>query len=278
MAFDLGDPIPLVFKTVDAAGNPANVGAAVLTITLPDGTTTLPAVAAPNPVGTYQPTTPYISVQAGRHGVRWVGTGANAQSYDDAFDVLPAEAGFLFSLADARAICRIPAGDNGNDELIRTYIGAVTVVVEYLCGKQIKTQVTQTYDGGNAGILLPSNLISVDTVIEAGVVLTPVQDYTVDTRSCILYRGSPMAVFSFIPGIQNISVMFTKGNPVIPANVQLGAELILRHFWQGTQQGNRPAFGSPDSSTEQTVNVLGYLIPHAAMSFLKASPALAGFA
>lgn len=277
MAFDLGDPIPLVFKTVDAAGAAANVTTAVLTITLPDGTTVLPTVGAPSPTGTYQPATPYISTQAGRASVRWVGTGTNAQSYTDAFDVLPSDPGFLFSVADARTILRIPATDTGSDELLRQYVGAVTAIVEFLCGKQVKQTVTQTYDGGNAGILLPSNLISVTSVVENTVTLATT-DYTVDPLACILYRGSPMAVFSFIPGIQNISVTFTKGNSVIAPNVLMGAELILKHFWSGTQQGNRPTFGQADTSTAQTTNVLGYLIPNVAMSFLKASPALPGFA
>jgi hypothetical protein len=183
----------------------------------------------------------------------------------------------LFSITDARAICSLPPGDTAKDALMTEYVNAVTLVVEYLVGRQTSTQVTQTYDGGNAGILLPSNLLSVDAVVEDTITLST-NDYTVDLRACIVYRGSPLAVFSFIPGIQNISVTFTCGKTTSPANVKTGAELILRHFWQNTQQGYRPSFGAPDSATVQTTNVLGYLIPNVAIAFLNASPPQPGFA
>jgi hypothetical protein len=183
----------------------------------------------------------------------------------------------VIGLTEARAICRIPTGDTTNDALLTQYAAAVCLVVDHLVGRQTSTQVTQKYDGGNAGILLPSNLISVDTVVEDTITLTTA-DYTVDLRACILYRGSPLAVFSFIPGIQNISVTFTTGVAATAANVLTGAELILRHFWQGTQQGARPQFGAADSSTVQVTNVLGYLIPNVAIAFLSASPPQPGFA
>lgn len=280
MAYDIGDVVPLQVTVADATGTPANATTVTLTLTLPDGTavtgTSSGTVTNPAP-GVYQFN--YPVVQAGRHRVSWAATGANASAFSDVFDAYPTDPGYLFSLADARAICRTAANDTSNDELLRTYIAAVTLVVEYLCGKQIKTSVTQTYNGGAAGIVLPSNLISVDTVIENTLTLTPNLDYTVDLRSCIVYRGSPLAVFSFVPGIQNITVTFTKGNVVIPANVLMGAELILRHFWQGTQQGPiRASFSEPDTAVSQTTNVLGYLIPNVAMTFLKASPAMPGFA
>jgi hypothetical protein len=191
---------------------------------------------------------------------------------------MPVAADAIFDLPGARAILRLPPSDSGNDDLICTYINAITAVVEHLSGKQFPVTVTQTYDGGSAGILLPSNTTVVTAVVENIVTLTPPGDYTFDPRACILYRGSPLAVFSFIPGIQNVSITFTKGNATVAANIITGSELILRHFWQGTQQGNRPAFGAPDSAVGKTTNVLGYLIPNVAISFLKASPPQPGFA
>ena len=272
---DIGDPVPNLAVTVkDPTGAPADAGAIVLTLTLPDATTTAPTVTHTG-TGAYSAT--YVTTLVGRYTVRWVATGANACTFADAFDVAPADPGGLFSISDARAILRLPAGDTGNDDLLRFYVAAVTAITEHLCGKQVKASTTRTFDGGSAGIILPSNLISVDTVIENTLTLAAT-DYTVDPVACILYRGSPLAVFSFIPGIQNITVTYTRGVTVIAPNVQAGAELTLRHFWQGTQQGNRPAFGAPDSAAAQQTNVLGYLVPNAAMAFFEASPPSAGFA
>jgi len=273
---DLGDPLPdLAIKVTDSAGLPADAGSVTLTVTLPDGTTSTPTVAHDG-VGAYSAV--QMATVPGRYLISWVAAAPNACTFKDVRDVASADPAFLFSLEDARQMLQLPAADTAKDELIRTYIGAVTVVVEYVCGKQTRTSVTQTYDGGAAGILLPSNLFSVDTVVENDLTLTPNQDYTVDLRSCILYRGSPLAVFAFIPGIQNVTVTFTKGNTVIAPNVQLGAEMILRHFWNGSQQGLRPQFGTPDTSTGQNTKILGYLIPNAAMTLLQASPRQPGFA
>ena len=118
MAFDLGDPIPLTFTTKDATGALAAVTTAVLTITLPDGTTVSPAVAAVS-VGTYAPTTPYLSTLAGLHRVSWVGSGTNAQSYTDVFNVRAVNAGQLISLAEARTALGTQPANTTKDEDLR---------------------------------------------------------------------------------------------------------------------------------------------------------------
>ncbi len=84
----------------DAAGQPANAGAVTLTITLPDGTTVTPGPIASTTPGVYD--YDYVTVQAGRHGVRWVATGANAAAFTDAFDVQPADGSPWISLADVK--------------------------------------------------------------------------------------------------------------------------------------------------------------------------------
>ncbi len=75
--YDLGDVASLAVAITDSAGAAANAGAVVLTVTLPDGTTVTPTVtnaATGSYTASYTPTLP------GRHGVRWVATGANASA------------------------------------------------------------------------------------------------------------------------------------------------------------------------------------------------------
>jgi len=165
MAFDLGDPIPLTFTTKDATGALAAVTTAVLTITLPDGTSVLPPVAVVS-TGTYAPTTPYISTVAGVHRVSWVGSGANAQDYADTFNVMAADPRLLISLADAKAGLGITG--TSKDEDIRSVIAAATPIMEDLCGPILRTTRTETYDGGTTQInLLWSPLISITSIIES---------------------------------------------------------------------------------------------------------------
>ena len=59
---------------------------------------------------------------------------------------------------------------------------------------------------------------------------------------------------------------------------QTAAQLILRHLWQGTQQGYRPQFGSPDTSVVEQQNIAGYLVPRMAVEMLRGRPANPGAA
>jgi len=270
MAFDLGDPIPLTFITKDAAGALAAVTTAVLTITLPDGTNVLPAVAAVS-TGTYAPTTPYISVQSGLHRVSWVGSGANAQDYGDVFNVLAANPRFLISLADARSALGTVATNTVKDEDLRSYLAAVTSIIEDVTGPILPlTGQVWTVDGGGSQVLLPSAVASVQSVTDTGVALTSGADYTVNLRSGIVTRGTLLYPFRFLPGVQNVTITYTVGGSTVPANVALAARIILRQLWLVSgQQGNRPAMGSPESVSSAPV---GFAIPNAALELLNSGP------
>jgi hypothetical protein len=98
----------------------------------------------------------------------------------------------------------------------------------------------------------------------------------VNLHSGIVVRGSVQQPYIFLPGQQNIVVTYNVGSGTIPPNVKLGARLILRQLWQADQQGQRPAFGSPDNDTVTTPS--GYLIGKRAYALLKSIPNLPGFA
>lgn len=275
MAIDLGDPVPLVFYTRDATGALASVTTAVLTITLPDGTSVTPAVAL-GAVGTYAPTTPYISVQSGIHRVSWVGSGVNAQDYTDVFNVLPADPRFLISLADARAALGTVAANTVKDEDLRWALAAVTPIIERKTGPILTATKTWTVDGGAAQILLPSAVTSVQSVTDTGVLLTPGADYTVNLRSGIVTRGTLLYPFRFLPGIQNVTTVYTVGGSVVSPGQAYAARITLRQLWLVSgQQGLRPSMGSPGAASGAPV---GFLLPNAALEALEPTPNVPGFA
>jgi hypothetical protein len=83
--FALGAVVPLEFRVLDADGDLAAPGGAVLTITLPDGTTSAPSLTSTE-TGIY--TCDYTAPAAGRYTARFVSSGVNAGAIEDVFDVM----------------------------------------------------------------------------------------------------------------------------------------------------------------------------------------------
>jgi hypothetical protein len=288
MAFDLGDPIPLTFLTKDATGNPANVTTAVLTITLPDGTSVTPAVGVPSPAGTYAPATPYLSTLAGIHRVSWVGTGTNAQSYTDVFNVMAADPRFLISLADARRGIRMSG--TATDEDLRDLIADVTPIMEYLVGPLLPVPRVETHDGGRGRItLLYSPLISVTSVIESygstyertlpaqnlfdGSTITA-YGYTIDLTTGLLTRRISGRESFFPDGRRNVQVSYTSGRAVIGGNILRATRYLIRHLWQ-LEQGIVPLVnGQPVPTTV----ILGYAVPNMVIEMVSGDARVPGVA
>jgi hypothetical protein len=272
MAIDLGDVWPLSVFITDDNGNAANATAVVLTITLPDGTTTAPTVTNPA-TGTY--TASYVTVQTGRHEVFWSATGTNACDYEDSFYVQPRHQ-LIISLAQARAGLRLPAGQTIDDEDLRELIAAATPVMEDLCGPIVSRTVTDTYDGGSTQIpLIQTPVVSITSVTETAgsgwvKVLTP-QDpttgtgfdafgYSVDLRSGIITRRAAGVAVPFITGIRNIQVVSVVGRANVPANLVRATRRLVRFMWQQEMQGQRPNGSTPESVG---TTPSGYLVPNA---------------
>ena len=291
MAYDLGDPIPLIFKTVDAAGAPVNVTAATLTVTLPDGTSVAPAVGLPSPVGTYAPSTPYVSSQAGIHRVSWVGTGTSAQAYSDVFNVLASDPRFLISLADARLGIGVTAANTMKDEDLRTYIAAATPIMEDIVGPILRATHVETYDGGAPSIaLLWAPMISVSSVVESygstvRYTLNPVDvfsgggtdayGYTVDLGSGLMTRRAAGVAIPFAAGRRNVQVTYISGRTSVTANVLLATRRLIRHLWQSEQQGFRPPMSGPDALTKTPS---GFAVPFAVIEMCAAATRAPGLA
>jgi hypothetical protein len=273
MAIDLGDVWPLSVFVTDVDGNAVNAGAVVLTITLPDGTTTAPTVT--NPVtGTY--TASYVTVQTGRHEVFWSATGANACDFEDAFFVQPQHQ-LIISLAQARSSLRIPAGQTVDDEDLRELIAAATVIMEDLCGPIVSRACDETHDGGYLTVrLLQAPAISVTSVKEsygAGYTRTltaqPLDGatfdafgYTVDLTDGILTRRMSGIAGPFMNGRRNIHVTYTAGRSIVRPNLIRATRRLVRFLWQQEMQGQRPNGQAPESMATSTTPS-GYLVPNA---------------
>ena len=281
MAFDLGDPIPLTFTTRDATGALAAVTTAVLTITLPDGTSVLPPVAVVS-VGTYAPTTSYYSTLAGRYRVSWVGSGANAQGYTDVFNVRPVDSGQLISLAEARTALGTQPANTTKDEDLRGVISDATPIMEDLCGSLLSKTRVETYDGGTSQInLLFAPLLSITSIIESygSNYIRPItgQDiftgsaldsfgYSVDLITGIVTRRAAGVAIPFAFGKRNVQITYVSGRTIIGGNILRATGLLVRQLWLlSGQQGLRPVMGSPDTNT--TI-IRGFAVPNAVIEMV----------
>jgi hypothetical protein len=278
MAIDLGDVATLAIQIKDSTGTLANAGSLVCTLTLPDGTTTTPSVSNPS-TGNYQIS--YLTVQVGRHSIRWVATGANAATYSDSFDVIAGDSGYLCSLQDLRDELNLTSTNTVHDDELRLYLSATTPIIEDLAGPQLRTTFTEQFDGGVQNILLRhAPITTVTTVIEywgsysftLTQAATPSDagqySFTVDAAIGTITRRTPSGAATFFAaGLRNIHVTYTVGSGNVPGNVRLAARRQAAHLYRTSQQGSRPSFGTGD--VELAVTPSGYAVPRSVIELVK---------
>lgn len=284
MPFDLGDAVTLTFATVSSAGLPANADTIQVTITQPDGSTVGPSTPTATGVGAYAFT--FVPTMAGRHLARWTATGAaiEAAGYSDAFDVEPADPGYLISVDDAKRFLRI-RGDADDDKL-REFVAAASAVATYYCGDLLPQTYTEAHDGGDEAIWLrhtPVQSISSLSEYLGNITYTLTNQplgqsvdswgYTLDDPAAgrVVRRSASGLVWRFAPGVQNVRVTYKTGTGMVPPQVRKGVEFVIRHLW-ATQRGPMPPAADPDS--EQTVPGIGYAIPNRAIELFETAPRL----
>ena len=259
MAIDLGDVYRLNYTNLSAAGAPVSADQVTVTVTLPDGTSLSPVVVAPTSTGVYL--YDYPTTQAGRHIARWVATGAGAGATADAFDVRPANPGYLVSLEDVKKQLNMTA--TTDDEELRRFLEAATQVVERHVGRAVvRREITEERLADGCLILNWPPVLSVSSVsrVDGSATWAPADLHT--TSSGIVRSLNGVALTGLV------AATYTAGMAIIPANYALAAMIIVQHLWQ-TQRGTA---GSPGVGGLETPGAgftsFGYAIPNRAMELL----------
>lgn len=275
MPFDLGDTVRLAAESRDAGGTLANATTVTLTITLPDGTTTSPTVTNP-PAQTGKYSVDYLTVQAGRHVLRWV-FGTPNSAHTDALDVREAVPPLILSLADAKAHLNITS--TTHDEELRGWIETTTKVIERFVGAVVRRTVTEDYDylpqfGARVLALRTTpaiSLTSVVAVLTSGIDVA-VADLDLDGASGIVRRldGGRM--------VGPLRITYTVGLTVVPANITHAARIILQHLWRTQHPPGRPQLGGDDYAVTEPIPGLGYAVPNRALELLEANRLAPGVA
>ncbi|MEH0442448.1 hypothetical protein QA811_01935 [Streptomyces sp. B21-102] len=266
---DLGAVYQVAVDVTDSSGAPADPASATLTIILPDGTTTSPAVPAPTSTG--QVRVDYVTAQAGRHVWRLVTTGPTT-AYADVFDVQEATPTGIVSLAEARAHLNMEPSETADDDELRGFIGAATGAVEKALGRTLvrRAFVDRLDISGSVDSVLLRRVpvLSLTSVASAdGATTWDIEDLRVDGASGLVVATAG-AVFT-----GSMDFAYQAGMAVIPDSYRLAGKIIVQHLWE-TQRG---AMGVQLGGEGETWNPgRGYAIPRRALELL--DPPLPGVA
>lgn len=264
--YDVGDVVPLGLQVTDANGSPADGGTVVVTVGLPDGTTTTPTVNHPD-VGSGEYTADYVAADEGLHTVNWTVTGANATAYNDVFNVREIT-DQVISLAQARNQLRLISTDRDDD--LRMFIAAATIAVEdHTHEKLVRRTITGERHRNACGTLILNrtpvvSLTAVSTL--DGATTWDVSNLDVDPDTGIV---GPLTG----PGLYgNLKATYITGLRVIPANQLLAVRIITEHLWQTMRpfsNASIPTVGAlEDSLDARTGGLVGFAIPNRALELL----------
>ncbi|MFF5001703.1 hypothetical protein ACFY3G_02650 [Streptomyces phaeochromogenes] len=263
MPYDLGATARLTAVCRDPGGALVTASTAVVTVTLPDGTTATPAAAETPTVGTYE--ADYVTEQAGRHTVRWLFTGP-AHAYTDALDVREEAPPTVLALADAKNLLKKRTADD--DGAIRFWNEAATRAVEHFVGPVVVRTVTEDQRVGVVATVAlrkaPAlELVSV-TALRTGGVTYDVGDLTLDGSLGIVSRTSGGSLYG------PLRFVYRAGRIIIPGNITAAAQLILQHLWRTQAGPGRPQRGVDDYDVSEPIPGLGYAIPNRAVQLMNA--------
>lgn len=268
MPFDVGDSVPLAWDVKDADGDLVNAGSTVLTITLPDGTDTTPAVGAPAVAGQYRET--YVPAVAGRYAWNVVTQNPNT-AVGDVFEVRESGSPSLISLADAKGQLKIL--NTASDDKLREYLEATTEIVESYVGPVVRRTHTARVCGNRSQIPLPHTQVTAITsvtIVRDGTTPITLSDLTINSASGVISYKSGA---SFAYG--DMDIVYTVGRSFVKANWTLAASMIVQHLWE-TQLGNLPSIQG--DTPGYVVTGSGYVVPYRAISLLQVDQVPAGFA
>lgn len=233
-------------------------GAVTLTVTLPDGTTSTPAV-----TGTTPAVASLTTSQVGRHLLSWA---QGTATHVDVLDVWPADPHYLISLDDAldavKANGRAPAQMTRDD--LALYVAAASYVIEDMVGPVVQRTTTFTATGGRESVLLPATNVSVSSVVVDGSTWST-SAYTVDTSAGIVWAKS-----GAFPATSrgNVVVTYTTaaGDDGLPANLRLACMEQVRFLWQTAKVGRATA------AQDLGYTPSGFAVPYMVQGLCAAAP------
>ena len=247
----------------------------VLTVTAPDLTSSTPVVTVVGSAATA--TVP--AAQVGSYLLVWTVTGTITDAQQDQFMVVAAALD-LVSLADLKIDLRISPTDFTYDSQLRRWIKAAQAAIERITGPILPQTKSYSVDGGGPILVLPYRWVSsITSVVETiGVVNYTLTEqplgfsvnnygYTWDrTVNKITRRGAAGAAIPFVVGVGNVNVTYVAGMQVIPEDIQLGANALVKHLFR---KGNTPVKSLLRSASDSEVMVLpNYYMPNEVLELI----------
>ena len=237
---DLGDPLPnLGVQVFDTSGSLADATSVTLTLTLPDGTSTTPAITHAA-TGIYAAT--YTTTQAGRHVGRWVVTGitggAAQEIYVATWDVDDSSAATtsIVSLEDVKA--HLGIAQSGADERLRQYAMLASEMVERHTRRTYRRQtITELHDGGTDAILLRKSPVQSVVSVTVSGQLVSAADWTLDVVGAMVRRNVGTGSGYWVGGALNVTVVYIAGASVVSWYVRQGCLELVRHLWDSQRGG-----------------------------------------
>jgi hypothetical protein len=238
-----------------------------LTITLPDGTSTTPAVGTGAASGSdWLITYDYPTVQAGLHKAAWLTTGPGTAA-TDYFNVRAFAS--ILSLAEAKA--HLSAGSvtswTIDDDELRNFLAAVTEVIESKAGPCVRRTITQRV-AASSGCQLVLNQPPVISVTSVTSVWTGGPAWTgtsliLDADAGIVTTQLGAIPFYYGPW----DAVYVAGRTIVPERILHAAKELLRHLWE-TQRGQlaAPILGGGETFTTSTGQA--FSIPYRVLELL----------
>lgn len=269
---DVGDTytssIEVYDKPPESGGVLIDPASAVLTVTLPDGTTL--AGTTPNHTGTGKYRYDLVTTVAGRHLLRWVTT-TPATAYTDEINVAPADPGLIVSLQTVKDHLNIASATN--DEELRRLIASATSQVEDRIGPVARRTVVERVrlDLGQRRFWLaqpPVISLTSITAVSTGASAITVGALDVDPTSGAVTYLDPYGYFP--AGVYTVT--YVAGRAVVDEGIVNAALDYVRGAWE-TQRGaaSLPLQGSPEEAFQPGMGLVMWRLDNDLRPFRRAA-------
>lgn len=252
--------------TLTLPGQSSPPSTAVLTITLPDGTTVTPSVGPGAASGSdWLISYDYATTMAGLHKASWVTTGPGT-AVVDYFSVRQFIS--VISLAEAKDHLNITRVLPDGGAELRRFMQAATEVVESKAGICVRRQFTDRVSDGCRELVLPRrpvlSVTSVASVWPGGPSWTAGQ-LVLDGEAGIVSQAAPMGLpFWYGPW----DVTYACGRAVVDERFIHAAKEQLRHLWE-TQRGAQPPSLAPGEESFATSAGWAFSVPRRVLELLE---------